>query len=60
MLLYLVTIAIPKASVLRNKVSAYLYWNGSIRFMMEGYMDIVLFSLMNIEGLEWSDSFWAV
>ena len=49
MLLYLVAAAIPKAGGLRNKVSAYLYWNGSIRFMMESYMDIVLFSLMNVE-----------
>ena len=60
MLLCLVAAAIPKAGVIRNKVSAYLYWNGSIRFMMESYMDVVLFSLMNIESLEWSDSFWAV
>ena len=49
MLLYLVAAAIPKTGVLRNKVSAYLYWNGSIRFMMESYMDIVLFSFMNVE-----------
>ena len=49
MLLYLLAKAIPKTGVLKNKVSAYLYWNGSIRFMMESYMDIVLFSLMNLE-----------
>ena len=49
MLLYLLAKAIPKTSVLKNKVSTYLYWNGSIRFMMESYMDILLFSLMNLE-----------
>ena len=60
MLFYLLAAAVPKTSILKNKLSAYLYWNGSIRFMMESYMDIVLFSLMNVESLEWSDSFWAV
>lgn len=60
MLFYLLAAAVPKTSIIKNKVSAYLYWNGSIRFMMESYMDIVLFSLMNVESLEWSDSFWAV
>ena len=47
-LLYLLAKAIPKTSLLKNKVAAYLYWNGSIRFMMEGYIDFVLFSLMNV------------
>ena len=60
MLFYLLAAAVPKTSILKNKLSAYLYWNGSIRFMMESYMDIVLFSLMNVESLEWNDSFWAV
>ena len=59
-LLLLLTEAIPKVGVLKNKVYRYLYWNGSIRFMMEGYMDIVLFSLLNIESMNWDDTFWAV
>ena len=59
-LLFLVALAVPKAGVVKNKVSAYLYWNGSIRFMMEGYMDFVLFSLMNINYLEWNTAFVAV
>ena len=48
LLLYLLAKAVPKAGVLRNKVSSYLYWNGSIRFFMEGYMDFALFSLVNM------------
>ena len=59
-LLYLVAKAVPKAGGVKNKVSAYLYWNGSIRFMMEGYMDLMLFSLMNVKFLDWSSDFWAV
>ena len=59
-LLYLLAKAIPKTDRLREKVSSYLYWNGTIRFVMEGYMDIVLFSMLNIEDLNWEDSFWAV
>ena len=54
------TKAVPKIGSLKDKVSAYLYWNGSIRFMMEGYMDIVLFSLMNLQSVEWSGVFWSV
>ena len=60
LILYILSKFWTKADKTRDWISKYLYFNGSIRFMMEGYMDIVLFSLMNIEGLEWSDSFWAV
>lgn len=44
-LLYLISRCIRKVDRARDKVARYLYWNGSIRMMMEGYMDFVLFSL---------------
>ena len=42
------------------KVSHYLYFNGSIRFFMEGYMDFVLFALLNTRDLDWSGDFFVV
>lgn len=59
-LLYLLAKAVQKAGTLRNKVARYLYWNGSIRFMVESYLDIVLFSLLNVKSLDWSSPFWEV
>ena len=59
-LVYLLAKAVPKVDRLTNKLSSFLHWNGSIRFILEGYMDIVLFSFLNVNYLEWSDSFWSV
>lgn len=37
-----------------NKASRYLFFNGTIRFLMEGYLDICLFSLINMKNLDWT------
>ena len=42
------------------KVSRYLYFNGNIRFLMEGYMDFVLFALVNARDMDWSGDFFIV
>ena len=38
----------PRASKVRASVQKLLFWNGSIRLFMEGYLDIALFSMLNI------------
>ena len=38
----------------RRKLSTWLYWNGSFRYFIEGYMNLTLFSLLNIKNLDWS------
>ena len=56
-LLYLLSRCIPKADFLRSKMARYLYYNGSIRFFMEGFMDFTMFALMNLKHLDWSGDF---
>ena len=46
-----------KVSWLENKVCRYLYWNGSIRFFMEGYLDFAMFAMLNIKEMDWEDDF---
>ena len=46
-----------KITKLRDWVSKFLYFNGSIRFVMEGSMDLILFSLINIKWADWSGDF---
>lgn len=52
--------AIPKTSCINNKVKRYLYWNGSIRFFMEGYLDFVMMALINVKHLDWESDFTSV
>ena len=52
--------ALPKANKVQRKVSLYLYWNGTIRFFMEGYMDFAFYALMNLKQMDWSHNFVAV
>lgn len=59
-LLLFVAKAIPKTSCLNDKVKRYLYWNGSIRFFMEGYLDFALMALINVKHLDWESDFLAV
>ena len=43
-----------------DRAHNYMFFGGSIRFFMEGYLDFCLFSLMNIKALDWSGTFIAV
>ena len=38
---------------IEKKSNSYLYWNGTMRFLVEGYLDMALFSLMNLAVLDW-------
>ena len=60
LLLALLAKVVSRTQRIRDKVSSYLYWNGSIRFMMEGYMDFCLFTLINLKELKWNDPFFAI
>ena len=45
----------------RNKVTAkWLYWNGSTRLFMEIYMNLALFSCVNLSHLDWDTNLPAV
>ena len=38
---------------IRNKLEAIVFWNSSIRVFMSGYIDICLFSMINIAEILW-------
>ena len=46
-----------RADRVKSKIGKYLYWNGSIRFFMEAYLDFAMFSLLNIKTIDWGDDF---
>ncbi len=45
----------PKARCVADKAEEYVFWNGSMRFFMEGYLDFCMLSLLNVKHLDWSD-----
>ena len=59
-LLFVLAKVIIKVSKVKSKVARYLYWNGSIRFFMEGYFDFLLFALINVKYLNTDGAFWEV
>ena len=59
-LLYTISRCIKPAGKVTDKVSKYLYFNGTIRLLMESYMDLVMFALINIKDLDWSGDFFFV
>ena len=45
---------VPSIDKVRRKwTSKWLYWNGIIRLFLEIYMNVTLFSLVNLANLEW-------
>ena len=36
-----------------QNVGNYIYWNGSMRLLIEGYMDIVMTTCLNLKFFEW-------
>ena len=62
--LVLILILVAKRSrhvkIVSDKAGAYLFWNGSIRFLMEGYLDFCLFAMMNAVAMDWSEQFLIV
>ena len=62
-ILFIVARMVSKANRLKSKIANYVYWNGSIRFFMEGYFDFVMFSMINFKMINWeiiNEDFWAV
>ena len=37
-----------------------MYWNGTIRIFMEGYIDLTLFAMLNINEIFWNEDIKAV
>ena len=60
LLLHIISRCIKLADKVTNKVARYLYFNGTIRLLMESYMDLVMFALINIKDLDWSGDFFFV
>jgi hypothetical protein len=46
----------PRSKLIYKKIKAYLFWNSTLRFIMEGYISMSLYSLtLANEGFNWSD-----
>ena len=48
LLLHFVGKKFPKVKPVADKSYHYLFWGGSIRFFMEGYLDFCTLALMNL------------
>ena len=44
----------------KEKLRYYLFWNGTIRIFMEGYLDFTLMSLLNIREIFWQENLLSV
>mmetsp|Transcript_46376 Transcript_46376/g.61427 ORF Transcript_46376/g.61427 Transcript_46376/m.61427 type:complete len:133 (+) Transcript_46376:1068-1466(+) len=40
---------------LHGKLRNHMFWNGTIRMFMEAYLDFALFSLLNIQSMQWPE-----
>lgn len=52
--------AMPKYRGARTKLRDFIFFNGMIRLFIEAFLDLVLFSLLNIVEMEWPKSLDAV
>ncbi len=43
-----------KIKKVKDKASSYLFWNGTIRFLLENYLDFCMFSFINLQYADWS------
>ena len=41
----------------QRRTVKFLYWNGTIRFLMEVYMNLTIFTLVNLASLDWKTGF---
>ena len=61
MILLALTYKWPKIKNFREKwTKKYLYWNGLVRFFMEIYLCLTMFSLINLMHMDWDTSLPAV
>ena len=47
----------PKVAKITKKLKEFLFWNGTMRFFIESYMDIALFTMLNLKEYEWDTDF---
>ena len=47
----------PKVAKITKKLRGFLFWNGTMRFFIESYMDIALFTMLNLKEYEWDYDF---
>ena len=60
-MLKLLALRWPSIGKIRRKYTAkWLYWNGIVRLFMEIYMNLTLFSLLNLKTIEWGTNLPAV
>ena len=57
LLLFLLAKKFKRIESWRDKLSHYLYFNGTLRIFMESYLDLLLCALLNIKDLDWSNNF---
>ena len=57
LVLVLFALVFKKMKVITNKVSYYLYFTGTIRLLIEGYLDFMMFALINLKEADWSGTF---
>ena len=55
--LALFALVFKKMKVITNKVSYYLYFTGTMRLLIEGYLDFMMFALINLKEADWSGTF---
>ena len=54
-ILYVVGARFSRVKTFSTKIRSYLFWNGSIRLFMEGFLDFALFSMLNLSEIQWQD-----
>ena len=54
-ILYVVGARFSRVKTFRTKICSYLFWNGSIRLFMEGFLDFALFSMLNLSEIQWQE-----
>ena len=46
-----------KIKKVKDKASSYLFWNGTIRFLLANYLDFCMFSFINLHYVDWRGQF---
>ena len=47
----------PKIEKVTDKLKYFLLWNGATRFFIESYIQIALFSILNLKEFDWDSDF---
>ena len=55
-LFYVIGKLYARANTVFKKIYEYLFWNGTIRYYMEAYLDLCLFAMLNISEIQWPEN----